>query len=112
MFVFDLQVRPNMFSHNSTVFKVKSWSTRALLFLAQPRDTARVGFAAPARHSRHSNRCQDRSKPARLCQRISCVSDMEKPVESLKNMNVQTAKYASWVVRILSPKLIRYTFPL
>jgi hypothetical protein len=29
MFVFDLQVRPNMFSHNSTVFKVKSWSTRA-----------------------------------------------------------------------------------
>ena len=36
---------------------------------------------------------------------------MEKPLESLKNMNVQTAKYASWVVRILSPKLIRYTFP-
>ena len=35
---------------------------------------------------------------------------MEKPLESLKNMNVQTAKYASWVVRILSPKLIRYTF--
>ena len=100
-----------MFSHNSIVFKVKSWSTRALNFLAQPRDTARVGFAAPARRSRHSNRCQDRSKPARLCQRISCVSDMEKPVESLKNMNVQTAKYASWVVRILSPKLIRYTFP-
>ena len=36
---------------------------------------------------------------------------MEKPLESLKNTNVQTAKYASWVVRILSPKLIRYTFP-
>jgi hypothetical protein len=111
MFVFDRQVRPDMFSHNSYVFKVKSWSARALNFLGQPRDTARVGFAAPARCSRSSHRCQDRSKPARLCQRISCFSDLEEPLESLKNMNVQTAKYASWVVRILSPKLIRYTFP-
>ena len=35
---------------------------------------------------------------------------MENPVEALKNMNVQTAKHASWVVRILSPRLIKYSF--
>ena len=35
---------------------------------------------------------------------------MDKPVETLKNMNAQTAKHASWVVRILSPKLVRYGF--
>ena len=31
-------------------------------------------------------------------------------METLKNMNVQTAKHASWVVRILSPRLIKYSF--
>ena len=35
---------------------------------------------------------------------------MDKPVETLKNMNIQTAKHASWVVRVLSPKLVRYSF--
>ena len=38
------------------------------------------------------------------------ASDMEKPVETLKNMNLETAKHAQWVVRVLSPKLIRYSF--
>ena len=38
------------------------------------------------------------------------ANDMESPVETLKNMHVQTAKYASWVVRILSPRLIKYSF--
>ena len=31
-------------------------------------------------------------------------------LEMLKNMNVQTGKHATWVVRVLSPKLIRYQF--
>ena len=31
-------------------------------------------------------------------------------LEILKNMNVQTGKHATWVVRVLSPKLIRYQF--
>jgi len=35
---------------------------------------------------------------------------MAKPVETLNNMNVQTAKHASWVVRVLSPKMMQYTF--
>ena len=38
------------------------------------------------------------------------ASVVQKPAESLKNMNAQTAKHAQWMVRILSPKLIRYTF--
>ena len=41
---------------------------------------------------------------------LDFASDKAKPVETLKNMNVQTSKYASWVVRVLSPKIIRYTF--
>ena len=40
----------------------------------------------------------------------SSASDMEKPVETLKNMNLETAKHAQWVVRVLAPKLIRYSF--
>ena len=32
------------------------------------------------------------------------------PFETLKNMNQTTAKYASWVVRVLAPKLIPYEF--
>ena len=35
---------------------------------------------------------------------------MDKPVETLKNMNLETAKHAQWMVRVLAPKLIRYTF--
>ena len=35
---------------------------------------------------------------------------MDKPVETLKNMNLETAKHAQWVVRVLAPKLIRYSF--
>ena len=35
---------------------------------------------------------------------------MDKPVETLKNMNTETAKHAQWVVRVLAPKLIRYSF--
>ena len=31
-------------------------------------------------------------------------------VETLKNMNGATAKYAKWFVRILDPKLVEYTF--
>ena len=38
------------------------------------------------------------------------ASDMDKPVETLKNMNLETAKHAQWVVRVLAPKLIRYSF--
>ena len=38
------------------------------------------------------------------------ASGVQKPAESLKNMNAQTAKHAQWMVRILSPKLIRYSF--
>ena len=30
--------------------------------------------------------------------------------ESLKNVNVRTAKFAQWIVRILDPKVIEYTF--
>jgi len=46
----------------------------------------------------------------RGCEALGFASDMAKPVETLKNMNVQTAKHASWVVRVLSPKIIPYTF--
>ena len=35
---------------------------------------------------------------------------MDRPVETLKNMNLETAKHAQWVVRVLAPKLIRYSF--
>ena len=35
---------------------------------------------------------------------------MDKPVETLKNLNNQTAKHASWIVRVLAPRLIKYTF--
>ena len=35
---------------------------------------------------------------------------MDKPVETLKNMNLETGKHAQWVVRVLAPKLIRYSF--
>ena len=35
---------------------------------------------------------------------------MDKPVETLKNMNLETGKHAQWMVRVLAPKLIRYTF--
>ena len=31
-------------------------------------------------------------------------------METLKNMNLETAKHAQWMVRVLAPKLIRYTF--
>ena len=31
-------------------------------------------------------------------------------METLKNMNLETAKHAQWVVRVLAPKLIRYSF--
>ena len=40
----------------------------------------------------------------------SGTASSDKPVESLKNMNVQTAKHASWVVRVLAPKLVEYSF--
>ena len=33
-----------------------------------------------------------------------------KNVETLKNMNSTTSKYAKWFVRIIHPKLINYTF--
>ena len=35
---------------------------------------------------------------------------MAKPTETLKNMNTSTSKHASWVVRVLSQKVIRYQF--
>ena len=35
---------------------------------------------------------------------------LDKNVETLKNMNPQTAKYAKWYVRVLDPKVIDYTF--
>ena len=31
-------------------------------------------------------------------------------METLKNMNLETGKHAQWVVRVLAPKLIRYSF--
>ena len=31
-------------------------------------------------------------------------------VESLKNMNQNTAKFAKWYVRIIAPRIIPYTF--
>ena len=36
--------------------------------------------------------------------------DMAKPTETLKNMNTSTSKHASWVVRVLAQKVIRYQF--
>ena len=38
------------------------------------------------------------------------VHTVAKPVEALKNMNSSTAKHACWVVRVLSPKITKYTF--
>jgi len=38
------------------------------------------------------------------------ISFAAKPMETLKNMNAQSSKHASWVVRVLSPKIIHYTF--
>ena len=35
---------------------------------------------------------------------------LSKNVETLKNMNSTTGKFAKWYVRILSPKIIPYTF--
>ena len=35
---------------------------------------------------------------------------LDKSVETLKNINTQTAKYAKWYVRVLDPKVIDYTF--
>ena len=35
---------------------------------------------------------------------------LDKNVETLKNMNTQTAKYAKWYVRVLDPKVLDYTF--
>ena len=54
-------------------------------------------------------------RPVRALVALCFASDMAinfaaKPVETLKNTNVQTAKHASWVVRVLSPKIIPYTF--
>jgi len=55
-------------------------------------------------------------RPVRALVALCFASDMAinfaaKPVETLKNMNVQTAKHASWVVRVLSPKIIPFSFP-
>jgi hypothetical protein len=36
------------------------------------------------------------------------ASDMS--IEMLKNMNVQTGMHAAWMVRVLSPKPVNYTF--
>ena len=33
-----------------------------------------------------------------------------KNVETLKNMNDSTSKYAKWYVRIIDPKIIEYSF--
>ena len=30
--------------------------------------------------------------------------------ESLRNLNASSAKYATWCVRVLDPKVIQYTF--
>jgi len=38
------------------------------------------------------------------------ISFAAKPMETLKNMNAQSSKHAFWVVRVLSPKIIHYTF--
>jgi len=38
------------------------------------------------------------------------ISFAAKPMETLKNMNAQSSKHAMWVVRVLSPKIIHYTF--
>ena len=35
---------------------------------------------------------------------------LSKNVETLKNMNGGTAKYAKWYVRIIDPKIIEYSF--
>ena len=36
--------------------------------------------------------------------------EMAKPTETLKNMNTSTSKHASWVVRVVSQKVVKYTF--
>ena len=35
---------------------------------------------------------------------------LPKNVETLKNMNATTAKFAKWYVRIIDPKVIEYSF--
>ena len=35
---------------------------------------------------------------------------MSDAFETLKNMNATTAKFANWVVRVLDPKIIKYSF--
>lgn len=40
----------------------------------------------------------------------SSASQMEPVVETLKNMNVQTGKHATWLVRVLAPKVVKYKF--
>ena len=39
------------------------------------------------------------------------VTMLAKNVETLKNMNGTTAKFAKWYVRIIDPKVIEYSFP-
>lgn len=45
-----------------------------------------------------------------LAKKPGFARDMAKPTETLKNMNTSTSKHASWVVRVLAQKVIKYQF--
>ena len=44
-----------------------------------------------------------------LSQALPAITDMV-VVETLKNMNQTTAKHASWIVRVLGPRVTAYEF--
>ena len=53
--------------------------------------------------------CQLRTDPCNQCQALPATM-LAKNVETLKNMNAGTAKFAKWYARIVDPKVIPYTF--
>ena len=53
--------------------------------------------------------CQLRTDPCNQYQALPATM-LAKNVETLKNMNAGTAKFAKWYARIVDPKVIPYTF--
>ena len=45
-----------------------------------------------------------------LCGQTLSASMLAKNVETLKNMNATTSKFAKWYVRVIDPKVIDYSF--
>ncbi len=77
----------------------------ALLWLDRQRGAVWLACARASRGPTFAS-LWSQASGARLCQ----PEMLSKNVETLKNLNGTTAKFAKWYVRIIDPKIIRYTF--